>query len=214
MNLKTLIAATCIILPGIAEAQKTNTYNPTETFSPTFYTYPGNDVRTAEGRPGKSYWHNRADYQINATLDTLKQSIQASATITYTNNSPNPLSTLWLHLDQQIYREDARAKLTGAGYSFKESTTGNTLKSVDILKNGKRIKAEYLINDTRMQIRLPQALEGDGAKVQIEFIYQYTIPGAFGNRTDFVNTANGKIYEIAQWYPRMCVYDENRGWDT
>jgi hypothetical protein len=214
MNIKTLIVAGCIVLPGMSKAQKVNTYNPTETFSPTFYTYPGNENRTAEGRPGRSYWQNRADYQINATLDTLKQSIQASETITYTNNSPNPLSSLWLHLDQQIYREDARAKFTGAGYAFKESTSGYVLKSVAILSSGKRIKADYLINDTRMQIRLPEALEGKGKKIEIEIAYQYTIPGAFGNRTDYVNTKNGKIYEIAQWYPRMSVYDENHGWDT
>jgi hypothetical protein len=214
MNLKTLIIASCIVLPGTGKAQKKNSYNPAEAFSPTFYTFPGNTSRTAEGRPGKSYWQNRADYQINASLDTVKQSIQASELITYTNNSPNALSSLWIHLDQQIYREDARAKFTGAGYSFKESTGGDLLKSVTILNNGKRIPADYVINDTRMQIRLPEALQGEGSKIKIEIDYQYTIPGAFGNRTDFVNTENGKIYEIAQWYPRMCVYDENRGWDT
>jgi hypothetical protein len=203
----------CSLLPAISFAQSTNVYNPKETFSNTFYTYPGNDSRTAEGRPGPGYWQNRADYQINAALDTLKQTLTASETISYTNNSPNQLNSLWLHLDQQIYRADARAKYTGAGYSFKETTNGYRLKSVNLVLGSKRYKADYLITDTRMQIRLPEALEAK-SKLKIEIEYQYTIPGAFGNRTDYVDTKNGKIYEIAQWYPRMCVYDDVHGWDT
>lgn len=214
MNLKSLIVAGCTIFPILAVAQTKNTYIPSETFPTTFYTYPGNENRTAEGRPGKSYWQNRADYQIEARLDTLKQSIQALEVISYTNNSPNSLSSLWLHLDQQIYRKDARAKFTAGGYSFQDSTSGNNLTSVSIISNGKRIKTKYLITDTRMQIRLPEQLSGGGTKIKIEIEYQYIIPGKFGNRTDFVNTKNGKIYEVAQWYPRMCVYDEMHGWDT
>jgi hypothetical protein len=214
MKINTLIIAACLISPAVSNAQKATTYNPAEAFSPTFYTYPGNDNRTAEGRPGGSYWQNRADYEINATLDTANQSLKGLVAITYTNNSPNALSSLWIHLDQQIYKSDARAKFTGAGYSFKDSTSGYQLKSVNLLVNGNRIKADYLVNDTRMQIRLPKPLQGKGAKIVVQIDYQYTIPGKFGNRTDYVDTKNGKIYEIAQWYPRMCVYDDNRGWDT
>jgi len=192
----------------------TGIYQPGDSFSPNFYTQSGNEYRTAEGRPGPKYWQNHADYQISALIDTLANTLTASETITYTNNSPNPLSSLWLQVDQQIYRKDARAKFTGAGYSFEEATSGNQFKSVQIIINGRKQAADYIITDTRMQIRLPEALAANGAKVNVLIAYAYTIPGSFGNRTDFTGTKNGKIFEIAQWYPRMCVYDDSRGWDT
>lgn len=213
MKINSLILACSTLLPLFSVAQNTSNYNPAESFSNSFYTYPGNDNRTAEGRPGHSYWQNRADYEIQATLDTVNKSIIASEAIHYMNNSPNQLSSVWLHLDQQIYRRDARAKFTGAGYSFKDATSGYNIKSVFVTLAGNRYKAEYLITDTRMQIRLPQEL-GAKSDLNIEIEYQYTIPGTFGNRTDYVDTRNGKIYEIAQWYPRMCVYDDIHGWDT
>jgi len=192
----------------------TGNYQPSDSFSPNFYTQSGNEYRTAEGRPGPKYWQNHADYQISATIDTLANTLTASETITYTNNSPNPLSSLWLQVDQQIYRKDARAKFTGAGYSFEDATSGNQFKSVQIIINGRKQAADYILSDTRMQIRLPEALAANGAKLNIFIEYAYTVPGSFGNRTDFTGTKNGKIFEIAQWYPRMCVYDDSRGWDT
>src|SRR5205085_247798 len=61
---------------------------------------------------------------------------------------------------------------------------------------------------------LKNALPAAAGKINIRITYQYTIPGAFGGRTDYVSTKNGTIYEIAQWYPRMCVYDNIKGWNT
>jgi hypothetical protein len=212
----------CIALSGLllclnSSAQNKpviGVYQPSEAFSPNFYTQRGDEYRTAEGRPGPKYWQNHADYQISATIDTLSNTLTAAENITYTNNSPNPLSSLWLQVDQQIYKKDARSKFTGASYSFDETTQGNQFKSVQIVINGKKQNADYVITDTRMQIRLPEALAGAGGKVSVLIEYAYMVPGAFGNRTDFAATKNGKIFEIAQWYPRMCVYDDSRGWDT
>jgi len=84
-------------------------YQPAGTFSPNFYTHRGDEYRTAEGRPGPKYWQNHADYQISATIDTLANTLTATENITYTNNSPNVLSSLWLQIDQQIYKKDARS---------------------------------------------------------------------------------------------------------
>jgi hypothetical protein len=189
-------------------------YQPSEAFSPIFYTKSGDEFRTAEGKPGPKYWQNHADYQINAALDTAAKTLTATANITYTNNSPNPLTSLWLQIDQQIYRKDARSQFTGGSYASDDHTEGNQFKSVQIMINGKKLKAEYVINDTRMQIRLPEALAGNGARLNVLIDYSYAIPGAFGNRTDYTGTKNGQIFEIAQWYPRMCVYDDASGWDT
>ena len=218
MRKQILFSVLCLslfILNSAAQNKSSKTsYNPADSFSPLFYTHGGNEIRTAEGKPGPKYWQNRADYQINASIDTVSKILTAKEDITYTNNSPNPLSTLWLHIDQQIYRQDARSKFTGGGYSFKEHTDGNQFKSVQVVINGKKYPASYIISDTRMQIRLPEPIDGNGTKVSVLIEYSYVMPGAFGNRTDYANTKNGKIYEIAQWYPRMCVYDDSRGWDT
>lgn len=212
------ILAFCSVLANLLVQAQTKpiagNYQPSETFSPLFYSTNGNEMRTAEGRPGPKYWQNHADYQIDASIDTLTKMLTASENLTYTNNSPNALSSLWLHIDQQIYRKDARSKFTGGSYSFEEHTGGNQFKSVQVVINGKKSNAEYIITDTRMQIRLPQPLAGNGTKINVLIDYAYEIPGSFGNRTDFASTKNGKIFEIAQWYPRMCVYDDSRGWDT
>ena len=77
-------------------------YNAKEAFNPQFYPYPGNEFRSASGEPGPRYWQNRADYVINATLDTAAHKVSGQADITYTNNSPDALKFLWLQLDQNI----------------------------------------------------------------------------------------------------------------
>jgi hypothetical protein len=193
-------------------------FNPHELFAQNFYTKNGNEFRSANGAPGPKYWQNRADYLLHATIDTLANTLSGSETIQYSNNSPDALSSLWLELDQNTYRKDARSNFYTQSFrrpnrTDKSSTDGYSFDSITITYKGKTIKADYIINDTRMQIRLPYALSSK-EKINIRIKYHYTIPGSFGGRTDFYSTKNGKIYEIAQWYPRMCVYDDLHGWDA
>ena len=184
-------------------------YNPKETFAQNFYTTNGNEFRSADGAPGARYWQNRADYNLQANIDTVKNMLSCTETIYYTNNSPDSLQALWLELDQNTYREDARSNFySGSGGT--QHTKGFQFESITVTYKGKSVKADYIINDTRMQIRLPQALSSK-SKIDISIKYYYNIP-IFGGRTDYLNTKNGKIYEIAQWYPRMCVYDDLEGW--
>ncbi|MDQ2752277.1 MAG: hypothetical protein M3R72_04565, partial [Bacteroidota bacterium] len=84
-------------------------YDPHELFAQNFYTNNGTEFRSANGAPGAAYWQNRADYLLNATIDTAENILSASETIHYSNNSPDALSSLWLELDQNTYREDARS---------------------------------------------------------------------------------------------------------
>jgi hypothetical protein len=182
-------------------------------FAPLTYQGNGSSFRSANGAPASNYWQNRADYNIAATLDTINQTITATETIHYTNNSTDSLYSLWLQLDENTYRKDARSQ----HYTFfapDQFTDGYNIASITLESNGKTEKADYIINDTRLQIRLKNALGSKGGKVNIHIQYHYTIPGNFGNRTDYVDTKNGRIYEIAQWYPRMCVYDDLEGWST
>jgi hypothetical protein len=191
-------------------------YVPSELFSPLFYTDKGNEFHSANGEPGPKYWQNRVDYQLKANIDTVYKVLSANENITYTNNSPDALQFLWLQLDQNTYKKDARSNFsTGNQLPANQHTEGYQIESVAIQQNGKIAKAEYVVTDTRMQIRLPKALTAHGGKINLLIKYHYKIPSSeFGNRTDYTATKNGKIYEIAQWFPRMCVYDDSRGWDT
>ena len=193
-------------------------YDQHKVFDPLFYTDKGNEFRTAGGAPNTRYWQNRADYQISVTLDTARKQIEGSETITYTNNSPNGLPFLWLQLDQNIYRADSRAEaatpVTGGRFATKKFTDGDEIKSVTIISNGKSEQVEYLITDTRMQIKLKDSLKAAGHKLQIKIDYAFTIPENGTDRMGRLATNHGWIYEIAQWYPRMEVYDDISGWNT
>ncbi|MDP4247443.1 MAG: M1 family metallopeptidase [Bacteroidota bacterium] len=191
-------------------AQKTQSvYDPAGLFAPGFYTDKAQPFHSANGAPAANYWQNRADYTIKASLDTVKNELSANEVISYTNNSPDTLRTLWLQLDQNTYRADARANFYTEPAPT-EFTKGYSIESTKV--NGQ--DAEVVITDTRMQIRLRHPLAPKSGSLSISIHYHYTIPGAFGSRTDWVATRNGKIYEIAQWYPRMCVYDDREGWNT
>jgi hypothetical protein len=215
---KTTLLSGILLISLALSAQTNSVFNPHELFAQDTYTKNGNEFRSANGTPGAAYWQNRADYLLNAKIDTVKNTLSATETIHYTNNSPGALSSLWLELAQNTYREDARsnfytASTPGHLTGVSGHTDGYHFDNVSIEYKGKTFKADYIINDTRMQIRLPQALSAK-EKMDIHIKYNYSIPGTFGGRTDFFSTKNGKIYEIAQWYPRMCVYDDLHGWDA
>ena len=191
----------------------TSGFEPRALFAPGFYGDLHLATRSPDGAPSASYWQNRADYTLSVRLDTLHNEIEGSATIRYTNFSPDSLSSLWLYLDQQTYRPDARSNfLTSAAAGG--HTEGYHLSSVRVEQGGVTTNADYVTADSRMQVRLKKALPARGGRVSVFIRYHYTVPGDFGNRTDYVSTRNGKIYEIAQWYPRMCVYDDRQGWNT
>ena len=197
---------------------KSSNYDQHKAFDPTFYTAPGTVYRSASGAPGSKYWTNRADYKINTTLDTASHALSGSVTITYTNNSPDNLPFLWLQVDQNIYRKDSRGEatnpVTGGRWANKSFTEGDVLKSVTLIRNGQSSRADYLVTDTRMQIRLPEALKAEGGSIQIKIDYSFTVPEYGTDRMGRLNTRNGWIYEVAQWFPRMAVYDDLYGWNV
>jgi hypothetical protein len=211
MKLKFTILGIALLFTFTSQAQRkprntandtiSSNYIPANLFSPAFHTEKGTEFHSVNGDPGAKYWQNRVDYVLKAKIDT--------------DNSPDALQYLWLQMDQNTYKKDARSNfVTGNQPKADQHTTGYQLESVSISQNGKTEKVPYVVTDTRMQIRLPRAVTAHGGKINILIKYHYTIPGAFGGRTDYTDTKNGKIYEIAQWFPRMCVYDDSQGWDT
>ncbi|MEE6185678.1 hypothetical protein PIECOFPK_00773 [Mycovorax composti] len=192
-------------------------YNAKEAFNPHFYPYPGTEYRSASGEPGPKYWQNRADYKIECTIDTVQHEIRGKQELTYTNNSPDQLKFLWLQLDQNIYKEDSRGTATttasGGRWANRNFTDGHVIKSITVEANGKKYKPQYQITDTRMQVWLQEALKS-GTKVKLHIEFAFTVPTYGTDRMGRLQTKNGWVYEIAQWYPRMCVYDDLQGWNV
>lgn len=194
-------------------------YVPEEAFGPLFYTQNGNEYRSASGAPGPKYWQNRVDYNISASLDEATSRVKATITITYKNNSPEKLPYLWLQLDQNSFDEKSRglaitpakSRYGSQGEKFKG---GYEISNVSVSQKLKPVKFTSLVEDTRMQIRLDQPMAASGDVVVIKMDYSYTIPVLGSDRTGHLTTQNGEIFAVAQWFPRMCVYDDVLGWNT
>ncbi len=174
-----------------------------------------NEYRSASGASGQAYWQNRADYAIEAVLDTAKEEIRGTGRLTYQNNSPDPLPFLWLQLDQNIFAKNSINALTAppplvfAGTPFDMANRGFvgglTLTRLDA--NGKALP--HYIWDTMMRVDLPQPL-GPGQAITLDMAWSFPIPVNGAARMG----RDGSLYEIAQWYPRMAVYDDVHGWNT
>lgn len=204
-----VLAACLIAVPALAAD-----YQPRETFAPRDMGQPVNAYRSGNGAPGPDYWQNRADYRIRATLDPKTPSLSAEEVITYTNNSPDALGELWLQLDQNAYRPDSRA-VFAAGKPDKGSSDGYVLDEVAIERDGKTTPVTVQVSDTRGRIALARPLAPKGGQAKLHIRYHFTIPGEeWGGRMGWGNAKAGPIYSLAQWYPRMQVYDDIRGWDT
>src|ERR1700710_1787086 len=91
------------VMTTVCSNAQTSNYDQHEAFAPLFYPAYGDEVRAADGTPGPKYWQNRADYNIESSLDDSLQSLSGTVRITYTNNSPQSLQFVWLQLDQNIY---------------------------------------------------------------------------------------------------------------
>jgi hypothetical protein len=199
-------------------------YNYQETFAPFFYTKNGTNTRAASGQPGFEYWQNRADYQLSANLDEANNEISGTSIVSYTNNSPDKMSFLWMHLDQNLFKDDSRGNavipITGSrnGAQGQIFDGGFKIKSVKILVVNKGISTEkevkFLITDTRMQVFLPQELNSKGGNVKIKIDFSFISPNEGSDRMGMLGTMFGKIFTVAQWYPRMCVYDDIQGWNS
>jgi hypothetical protein len=204
-----------MMMAGTAMAAET-AYNPREAFAPRPMSQPVNAYRSSNGLPGPDYWQNRADYEIHATLnaDPKTPSLTGEEVITYTNNSPDTLDVLWLQLDQNLYRKDSRGAHAASDPQLNETSDGDRLDSVEVFDGKTFVKAETLVDDTRLRITLPSELKGKGGQVKVRIKWRFDIPGEWGGRMAWGMAKDGPIYDLAQWYPRMAVYDDIRGWDT
>jgi hypothetical protein len=217
---KFIIVALLLLNYGLSFGQ--SKYKPTELFPAQPILPPGNEYRMATGEPGPKYWQNQADYVIDVALEDKTHTIKGTVTVTYTNNSPKALSSLWMQLDQNVFKKDSRGVLAKL-FLYQDAALPAPDKGYEIAgvktadANARDIK--YNVYDARMELQLPQPLNS-GQKISFTIAYSYTFPVNYKNadflvnRTDILPTKNGEIYAVAQWYPRMCVLDDVEGWNT
>ncbi|MGH7016093.1 MAG: M1 family metallopeptidase, partial [Caulobacteraceae bacterium] len=206
-------SAAAVSSRAVCAASSMKPYDPRAAFAPLNLPEPVNRYRSADGAPGPDYWQNRADYRIAARLDPATRTLTGEEVISYTNNSPDALDVLWLQLDQNTYRPDSRSGAVG-GRPRQGFTQGDVLDAVEIESAGRFIPASTLVSDTRLLVRLPTPLPPSGGRVRLRIRYHYEVPSAaFGGRTGWMASKNGPIFDIAQWFPRLAVYDDVRGWD-
>jgi hypothetical protein len=184
------------------------------------------ETRLASGAPGPDYWQQRADMNIEVTLDAENHSLHGKETVTYHNRSPHTLTYLWMQLDQNRFRNDSIGNLTDADGLEEEQSIGWLRRlafeeefhgGYDILgvRDANGTGLPHIIVDTMMRIDLPYPLKpGDVIEYEVEwknFIVNADLLRARGGYEWFEETGNA-IYEIAQWFPRMCAYTDYTGW--
>ena len=177
-------------------------------------------LREGSGRPGPTYWQQRADYTIAVSLDTATHTIAGRETIRYTNRSPDTLRYLWLQLDQNLFRDDSRGALLNppdARFAARGFHGGFVLDRVESVRpSGRqtvRRSLKTIEDGTVMRVELDRPLPPRGV-TSLEIGYSFQVPEHGADRMGREQFPEGWLYEIAQWYPRLAVYDDVRGWNT
>ncbi|MEI6864902.1 M1 family metallopeptidase [Flavicella sp.] len=212
----TLIA---LMLPIISFSQ--NKFAQLEQLLPT-----PNEYRNAAGAPGHNYYQQQADYKINVTLNDEEQKIIGKETITYTNNSPDVLEYLWIQLDQNIRSKDSDSKLISVEKMEDFRSLRNIKKKMLDFDGGFKIEEitstsghgmKYFINKTMLRIDLDKPLAANSSiSFNIKWWYNINDRSKLGGRSgyEYFKENDNYLYTIAQWFPRMCVYNDVEGWQN
>ncbi len=217
--MKRSILAFCFLycLTGLI-AQNKSSYNQYDLFDPLFNYSSNSLTRSGTGAPGPQYWQNQANYKINVSLDDENHVVTGDVEITYINNSPDKLSFLWLQLDQNLFNKHSRgAIIAGDGGAVGRPmgfNGGYDIKSITVEQNNKKSSGNFNITDTRLQVRLDNPIAEHGGTIKLYITYSFKIPDGSALRMGMMDSKNGKVYAIAQFYPRMCVYDDIEGWNV
>ena len=182
-----------------------------------------NSIRTATGAPGRDYWQQRVDYVITASLDTVAQRVTGDERITYTNNSPDTLHYLWIQLEQNLFNSSSRgsrpfdrnSRFGTRGAEGRVTLTKVSQPALPAARGRAPVpaaKLKYLVNGTLMKVNLARPLPPRGRQV-LDISWSFPF-GPNSNRMGIELIDGSYVYEVAQWYPRLAVYDDVRGWNT
>ena len=187
-----------------------------------------NMFRTGSGAPGPAYYQQQADYKMDIEIDDDKARLYGNETITYTNNSPDQLTYLWVQLDQNMRARDSKSPLinsSGIGPATSASRAANTYLAesfdggfnIEAVTDVKGKALTHMINRTMMRVELPKALsKGDQFSFKIKWWYNINNHVKDGGRSgyEYFEENDNRIYVMAQFYPRMAVYNDVEGWQN
>ncbi len=185
-----------------------------------------NSYRTAGGAPGSEYYQQKADYKIKLEINDETQVLKGDETITYTNNSPDKLEFLWLQLDQNIYDENSDTKLIEVEKMQDFKSIGDVKKrffhydggfKIESITSNSGQKLNYAINKTMLRIDLEKPLAPNTSiSFNVKWWYNVNDRMAVGGRSGYEYFEKDKnyLYTIAQFFPRMCVYNDVEGWQN
>jgi hypothetical protein len=185
-----------------------------------------NEFHTASGAPGHHYYQQKADYKMNLVIDDETQKLSGFETITYTNNSPDRLDYLWLQLDQNIYDENSDTKLIEVEKMEDFKSMGDIRKrdfkydggfKIEQITNTSGQKLRYFINKTMLRIDLEKPLMPNSSiTFQVKWWYNINDRMQVGGRSGYEYFEKDKnyLYTVAQFFPRMCVYNDVTGWQN
>ena len=210
-------------IPVFSQIENTNTNK----FRQLYEELPTPNVyRTAAGAPGHQYYQQQANYKIDLELDDEKQVIRGTERITYINNSPDQLEYLWLQLDQNIRADDSDSKLITVERMEDFRSIKAVQRKLQYFDGGFKIEhvkatngkaLQFAINKTMMRIDLDQPLKA-GASISFDIKWWYNINDRMkiGGRSgyEYFEKEDNYLYTIAQFFPRMCVYNDVEGWQN
>lgn len=185
---------------------------PYEAFAPLSLPTPS-AFRLGSGAPGPQYWQQRVDYTINATLDAETKRLSATLEATYYNNSPDPLTFLWIQLEQNLFKPDSigtRTRTGGGPMRAMEEDFDGGYDIPSIRAGGQDLK--FTIYDTLCRVELPRPIQ-PGETFTFDLAFAFDMP-PYLRRMGAEDVQQGRIFEYAQWFPHVCNYDDVHGWNT
>ena len=222
------ITAASINIAGAQPLQNRKHVDSTDPFFQIDHWLPTpNEQRTASGQPGPGYWQQRADYDIDVTLDDNNQRISGTVKIDYHNQSPHTLRYIWIQLDQNRFRRDAESVTTSPAPELDPKISFQMLNgimarisfdggfNIDSVTDGNHHPIDHTIVQTMMRLDLAEPLP-PGQSTQILIGYWFKIVDAKLIRArggyEYFDKDKNYLYEIAQWYPRVAAYTDYQGW--
>jgi hypothetical protein len=185
-----------------------------------------NDYRNASGAPGHDYWQQKVDYDMQITLDDAQQRIYGEELVTYHNQSPDELRYLWFQLDQNMRAEGSDRQLIETG-EIQDKMDVRSLKrmhmefdggfKLDFVQDKDGKPLSYVVNKTMMRVDLPEPLKtGESFQLRIKWWYNINDRKKIGGRSGYEHfpEEDNYLYTIAQFYPRLCVYNDVDGWQN
>ncbi|MFO1076114.1 MAG: M1 family metallopeptidase [Planctomycetota bacterium] len=171
-----------------------------------------NRMRTASGSPGPDYWQQQVDYRIDVALDPEARTVTGREHVTYHNRSPESLDFLWVHLEQNILRKDSIGAQIGGGDAVGGPSDYNDGVAVTRVATG-AVDLAHSVYDTMMRVELPQPIAA-GADFEFDVEWSFAVPQRVFRRYGTMRVTKGTIWEIAQWFPAVAVFDDVHGWNT